>query len=212
MRVGARVAWAATAISAGILVLLGYFLDNPSVQTVRQLLLRWSMILAAVALFLGLFNLIWTVHWKRVVELEKGWAYSSLVIVFFLATFILGMLFGPDYRIVTLFFEYIQLPIEASLVALLAITLVLAGIKMMDRKRGYTSYLFLGAAVLVLIGSSSWVVSGDGRLAVLLGYLKVWLTQVWAVAGSRGILIGVALGAVTTGLRVLLAADRPYGE
>jgi hypothetical protein len=27
----------------------------------------------------------------------------------------------------------------------------------------------------------------------------------------RGILIGVALGALTTGLRVLFGADRPYG-
>jgi len=212
VRVGARVTWAAAAISAGILVLLGYFFNNPSVLAVREILLRYSMILAAVALFLGLFNLVWTVHWKRVVELDRGWAYSSLVIVFFLATFILGMLFGPDYRVVILFFEYIQLPIEASLVALLAIALVMAGIKLVIQKRGVTDYLFLGAAILVLIGSSSWVVSGDGGIALLLGYVKVWLTQIWAVAGSRGILIGVALGAVATGLRVLLAVDRPYGE
>ena len=30
------------------------------------------------------------------------------------------------------------------------------------------------------------------------------------VAGARGILLGIALGSLTTGLRVLLAADRPY--
>ncbi len=29
---------------------------------------------------------------------------------------------------------------------------------------------------------------------------------------ARGIVLGVALGAITTGLRVLLGADRPYGD
>ena len=30
------------------------------------------------------------------------------------------------------------------------------------------------------------------------------------LAGARGILLGVALGSLTTGLRILLGADRPY--
>jgi hypothetical protein len=30
------------------------------------------------------------------------------------------------------------------------------------------------------------------------------------VAGARGILLGVALGSLTTGLRILIGADRPY--
>jgi len=33
-----------------------------------------------------------------------------------------------------------------------------------------------------------------------------------AAGGARGILLGVALGSIVTGLRVLLAVDRPYGE
>ncbi len=212
MKIGSRVITTTVAISAGILVLAGYFLQSSGAQAVRLLLLRWTMILAAVALFLGLFNLIWSVHWTRVVDQETGWFYSSLVIVFFLATFILGVLFGPDYRVMVLIFEYIQLPVEASLIALLSVALVWAGIRMVMQRGQVTGYLFMGAAALVLLGSTAWVVSTDGQLAVLLGYAKVWLTQVWAAAGSRGILIGVALGAVTTGLRVLLAADRPYGE
>jgi hypothetical protein len=212
VRIGSRVITTTVAISAGILVLAGNFLPGSGAQAVRFLLLRWTMILAAAALFLGLFNLIWSVHWNRVVDQESGWFYSSLVIVFFLATFILGILFGPDYRIMILIFEYIQLPVEASLIALLSAALVWAGIRMILQRGQVTGYLFMGAAALVLLGSTAWVVSTNSQLAVLLGYAKVWLTQVWAAAGSRGILIGVALGAVTTGLRVLLAADRPYGE
>jgi len=45
----------------------------------------------------------------------------------------------------------------------------------------------------------------------ILGTVARWVTQVWALGGARGILIGVALGTLTTGLRVLFGADRPYG-
>jgi hypothetical protein len=32
------------------------------------------------------------------------------------------------------------------------------------------------------------------------------------VAGARGLLLGVALGAIATGARVLLGLERPYGD
>jgi hypothetical protein len=38
------------------------------------------------------------------------------------------------------------------------------------------------------------------------------ITLVPATAGARGLLLGVALGAIATGLRVFLGFDRPYGD
>jgi hypothetical protein len=46
---------------------------------------------------------------------------------------------------------------------------------------------------------------------VLGNMLYPWIAEVWALGGARGILIGVALGTLMTGLRVLFAIDRPYG-
>jgi hypothetical protein len=40
--------------------------------------------------------------------------------------------------------------------------------------------------------------------------IKDWVLDVPALAGARGILLGVALGTAATGLRVLLGLDRPY--
>jgi len=40
--------------------------------------------------------------------------------------------------------------------------------------------------------------------------IKDWILDVPALAGARGVLLGVALGTVATGLRVLLGIDRPY--
>jgi hypothetical protein len=122
------------------------------------------------------------------------------------------MLFGPDYQAVLLLFEYVQVPIEASLLALLAISLSLAGFRLLSRRKDLLSLAFMATALIVLLGTAPWPIGGDSLAFEGVSIVRAWLSQVWATAGARGILLGVALGAVTTGLRVLLASDRPYGE
>lgn len=211
MKLGPYLVWAAVASAAGFLVLLGYFTDAEILIGVRLLLIQWAVLLAAAALLLGLFNLL-NVHWNKVGLQEAGWPYSSLLILSFLITLIMGLLFGPDYQVTLALFQYIQLPVEASLLALLAVTLTLAGFRLLTRRRDLTSLAFMGTALLVLLGTAPWPIGAESFLARATGDLRAWVTQVWAAAGARGILLGVALGAITTGLRVLLASDRPYGD
>jgi hypothetical protein len=213
MRLRAYILWAPVAMGVGLLVLIGYFLPseiNP-LAAIRATLLQWAVWLAAAALLIGLVNLL-SVHWSKISLLEPGWPYSAILILFFLTTLVLGLVFGPDYPLVMLLFQYIQLPVEASLMALLSVTLVLAGFRLLGRRRSAASLVFLAVAMLVLIGTAPWPVGAGGGLQEMFVVGKRWLTQVFAGGGARGILLGVALGSITTGLRVLLAADRPYGN
>jgi hypothetical protein len=41
--------------------------------------------------------------------------------------------------------------------------------------------------------------------------IQTTITRVLASAGARGILLGVGLGTIATGLRILIGSDRPYG-
>jgi prolyl-tRNA editing enzyme YbaK/EbsC (Cys-tRNA(Pro) deacylase) len=50
-----------------------------------------------------------------------------------------------------------------------------------------------------------------GTIPVLSDTVRLFFAQVLAAAGARGILLGVALGTLTTGIRILFGADRPYG-
>ncbi len=211
MKIGTYMIWAAVAIGTGLLVLLGYFIELQVLVGLRLLLLQWAVLLAAAALLVGLFNLL-SVHWSKVSLQEVGWPYSAILILFFLVTLVLGLIFGPDYEVVRLLFNYVQLPVEASLTALLAVALTLAGFRLVSRRRDLVSVIFLGSALLVLIGTGPWPVASDSFIAQGFGDLRAWISQVWAAGGARGVLLGVALGAVTTGLRILLAADRPYGD
>ena len=111
-----------------------------------------------------------------------------------------------------LLFNAIQLPVEASLGALLAITLTLAGFRTLLRRRDLIGLAFIFTAVLVLIGSGPGIIPNASSGFVLFSGLRNWLAQVAAAGGARGVLLGVALGSIVTGLRVLLAIDRPYGD
>jgi hypothetical protein len=95
------------------------------------------------------------------------------------------------------------------LLALLAVTLIYASIRLLRRRLNLVSVLFLLTVLLVLISSAP--LPFFGNIPILGNLVHPLITQVFATAGVRGILLGVALGTLTTGLRILLGADRPYG-
>jgi hypothetical protein len=197
------------AIAAGTLVLLGYLLPK-LLGGLRQMLVQWAIILAAFALLLGIFNLA-SVHWKRA-RGPKGTPnrlYSAVLLLSLVLTILLVSYTGPtsiwSVWLVTTF----QVPVETSLLAVLAIVLVFAAARMLNRHLHWASLLFLGAAVLVLLGTTPLPIIGE---IAPLSKLHRWLAGGPALAGARGLLLGVALGTIATGLRILMGVDRPYGD
>ena len=203
--------WAAVAAAVGIFVLLGYFTNFDIIQNIRLLFMQWAALLAAAALLVGLANLV-QVHWRKLSLAEEGWIYSAVLILALLVTLILALSFGPDSTVALFIFEHFQLPLEAGLMALLSVTLLVAGFRLVTRRRDAFGILFLATALLVMIGTGPALGGSEGPVTVIMRDLRAWISQVWSAGGARGIAIGVALGATTTGLRVLLGADRPYGS
>jgi uncharacterized membrane protein len=99
----------------------------------------------------------------------------------------------------------IQAPIQASLSALLVFFVITAAYRLL-LVRNLESVVMLVVVILVLLGQMTL-----GLLPVL-PELKEWILDVPAMAGVRGILLGVALGAVLTGIRLLLGVERPYSD
>ena len=199
-----RVFTAVIAIAAGILILSGYFF--PALVGMQTLLLNWAIILTGVAALAGIFNLI-SVHIDKVRRGEKGGVYSALLVISLIATFFLGIILRPEHSAMKSLMNGIIIPSEAALLGILTISLIYAAIRLLRRRVDVMSVFFLLTAVFLLFGSATLPF---GEIP-LFGTLARWVTQVWALGGVRGILIGVALGALTTGLRVLFGADRPYG-
>ncbi len=197
----------AIAIAIGLIVLLGYFIPLPILTSVRIELVQWAIILAGVAVLVGVINLF-SVHLKKIRQKEKGAVYSLFLIAALLLTFILGIILGPDHSTMQLIFESVVIPVEASLMAMLAMTLIYASIRLLRRRSDLMTVVFLITALLVLLGTAPLPF---GPLPIVGDLIRPFIAQVLAAAGARGILLGVALGTLTTGLRIVFGADRPYG-
>lgn len=196
----------AIAISTGLLVLLGAFLPVPVLQPVRQILLSWTIPVAATAGLVAILNLL-SVHWRKLNSARERDYYSIILILAFIATFAAGLILGPAnpgfQKVVT----HIQFPVEASLMGVLTVTLTYASIRLFQRKRGWLAALFAASTVVFLILLSGFL-NIDGNIPLVKELLAALNTL--PVAGARGILLGIALGSITTGLRILIGADRPY--
>ncbi len=197
---------AAIAIVAGVLVLLGYFFPS-AFSGIQSTLISWATILAAFALILGIINL-GMVHWKKVTSKAPGSVYSVVLLVSLGLTIFLVGISGPAGGLSLWLFNTFQVPVEVSLLAVLAVILLFAGARLLSRRPRWNTILFLVTVLLVLLGSVPLFLIGD---VAPLASMKNWLAQVPALAGARGILLGVGLGTVATGLRILIGADRPYG-
>lgn len=193
------------AVLTGLIVLIGYFV--PILAPIQTILLNWAIILAGAAALVGVFNLV-SVHGNKITQREKGSIYSAVLLICLFGTFIFGLVLGPDNSSMRLLVNAIIVPVEATLMSLLAVTLLYASIRLLRRRTNLMSLVFIVTALLMLIGSATLPF---GEIGALNDFLRPWLQHVLALGGTRGILIGVALGTLTTGLRVLFGADRPYG-
>jgi hypothetical protein len=194
----------------GLLVLAGYFL--PMLAGLQSILLGWAAIAAAMASIVGVLSLI-SVHGDKVRRRGKGSIYSAILLLGLFISFVLGLILGfipPGLAspVFGLLFKAIILPSQAALMALLAVTLLYAAVRLLRRRPDLMSIVFLVSAILILLGSATLPF---GEIPVLSDLVRPWWSQVVALGGARGILIGVALGSLLTGLRVLFGMDRPYG-
>ncbi|MCD6344593.1 MAG: hypothetical protein J7M17_03180 [Anaerolineae bacterium] len=193
----------AVAISTGILVLLGSFLPVSPLREVRLFLIQWAMVLGIFAFILAFLHLL-RVHLIRLGRRGKGWSISLLVVLSAISVLLLVSTQGPTSQWSQHLMNDFLVPGESALLALTAVTLVLAGMRMLRARRTSGSILFLLIAVLMLVGTVPYV--------GILGEIADWIQGVPALAGMRGLLLGVALGTTMAGLRVVFGATRPHSD
>ncbi len=203
---------AVVAVAAGAVVLYHYFFPAPGALDVRSLLLQWAIALAAVALIVGVINLA-LVHLRKLGDEQAGSpVYSLVLLVALIGSFLASFLLGPNHQVTAWIFNHLQVPIESSLMAVLAVSLVFAAARLLGRKVTLFSISFVVTVVLVFLGSGPLANGNLPLISWLLATTHDWITEVFATAGARGILIGVALGTIATGLRILMGTERPYSS
>lgn len=190
------------AVVAG-LVTLASLLVLPDLST---LLLEWAAFLAAVALVVGILNLL-GIHLRRS---ASGNIYSMVLILGMVLVFGLAITdaLGLTEDGVSMVFNVVQAPLEAALASLLAFFLLFGGIRLWQRQRSGWSFLFLLTVLFLLVSQSPLPVAVEE----LVGPVRAFVVDVLVTPGVRGLLLGVALGTITFSLRLLAGLERPYSS
>jgi hypothetical protein len=205
-------------VSAGVIVLLSFVFESEMLALLRGVFVEWAVIVVAFTMFLGVLNVL-RVHGQRI-QNKQGRVYSLILIFSFLAVFIPGIMspdrvpqhlkefVGPAGSVVDFAYQYVQRPLQATLFSLMAFFVATAAWRAF-RIRSAASLVMFIAALLVLLGSIKLNV-GEGWGVIT--EAKNWASSVPAMAGARGMLLGIVLGTIVTGLRLLSGIDRPYSE
>jgi len=193
----------------------------------------WFDILAGVAFILGGGNLL-KVHLRKVSDKQAGFGYSIVTLVAFIVMLYVGLVkwdvppmeahpnssWSGEYRSVDSpfgwLYEYAFKPLTATMFALLAFYVASAAFRAF-RAKNIEAILLLGTAFIILLGrtfAGVWMtdwIDPDGPISGLrIENMTVTIMSVFNTAGMRAIMIGIALGIVSTSLKVILGVDRSY--
>jgi len=192
----------ALAIAFGLLTLLGLLF----VPAVGNALVSWAAFLAAVALLLGVINLL-GVHARRLATCN--W-YSTALILSMLIVFALAFtdFFKKTDGGVEKVFAVVQAPLEMAMASLLAFFLLFAVFRLLQRRRTVWSALFAVTVLVFLLASTAL----PSFLADVVDPVSNLAADIFVSAGMRGILIGIALGSIVVALRLITGLERPYDK
>jgi hypothetical protein len=195
----------------GVLMIGEFFIPHYGYHLITEEILEWGLILAAGAFVLGLINMV-QVNLPKIVHRERDWPYKVVMLVSLAVTLVIGFVGGlgrsdpgQAYR---WFFDFVLSPLNATMFGLLAFYISSAAFRAFRARNLEASILLVAACVVMLarvpIGEDLPLV-GE-RLPQFMN----WIMDVPNSAARRSIFIGAALGAVATGLRIILGIERSH--
>jgi membrane-associated phospholipid phosphatase len=193
---------------AGISFILEYFIPHRQVLSIFETIRQWAIIVIAFAYVLGLSNLV-RVNFHVIQKKQRDWPYKIILVLSVFFTLAVGIIpyFG-GIREGTIFdwvYYYAQYPLQATMFSLLAFFIASAAFRAF-RIRTFQASLLAVTAVLVMIGR---VPVGEKLWPGFPDFIE-WIMNVPQLAGKRAIMIGAALGAISTALKVLTGLERTY--
>lgn len=196
----------------GLIVLIDFVGVIPSVASVAFVLVDWAATLTALGILVGLASVAAT-HVRRMVRRDREWGYSAVLLFGMLTVVVVGIVGIPGITVlpqnlaeepIRRFFEIVYEPLASSLLALLAFFSLSVALRSFQRRSAEAIVIVVVALVVLVL---------QLPLVATVPYLDQalrWVNDYAALAGARGLLIGVAIGTLVAGVRVFLGFDQPY--
>jgi hypothetical protein len=199
----------------GIAFVIQYFIPHSPFDRFEQLFSDWFFIIAACAIWLGALNLL-KLSIIKVQKRKKDWQYAAIIIISWLAMAAAGIAGGPGFQtpgtVFTWMYDSFYTPLSATMFAILAFFVASASYRAF-RARNIQATLLLVAGFLVMMGR---VLFDDMIFGPFVSHftplsdISSFIMNYPNLAGQRAIMIGIALGTVSTALRIMLGIERSY--
>jgi hypothetical protein len=202
----------------GILTLGSYYVPTRASENYLEAMNKWENIVAGFAFLLGLFSLFFS-HYNKIRRKVDGWGYSIFVFIGFLLMVVPALVSngrqmeGAQLTSLGWGYRYMFNALSASMFSVLAFYIVSTAYRAFRIKSPQAGVLFTAALVVILgkvpLGQMIWQ-KVLGWTHVGIAEIVQWLMDVPVVAGRRGIMMGIAIGGIVTGLKIIFGIERQY--
>jgi hypothetical protein len=198
----------------GIAFVIQYFVPHFPFNKLNGWFSDWFSIIQACAIVLGALNLL-MISAQKVAGRKADWGYALVIILSFGLISYIGFAGGTGFREPGTSFDwmynYTYIPLSATMYAILAFFVASASYRAF-RARNAEATMLLFAAFFVMLGR---VPIGDMLTQFMpegarLSDVASWVMAFPQKAGQRAIMIGIALGLVSTSLRIILGIERSH--
>ncbi len=190
---------------AGAFFIADYFIPHTGFSNIAEQINGWTIIVITFSYILGVANVA-RINLDHIQKGSKDKFYKVVLLVCLFFMSIVGIVWGiQDGSVFDWFFLNVYYPMQSTMFALLAFYIASAAFRAF-RIRSVQAALLAITAVLVMIGR---VPVGEAIWKDFSNFSE-WIMNVPQLAGKRAILIGAALGAISTGLKVIAGLERTH--
>lgn len=211
----------------GIVMALTEFSPHAFSKKLNEEVIDWSLVIGLFALVLAVATLVQS-HWVRIRRRTEHWQYSYVVFAGMIIMLLIGvptilnkisflskihLSFGPKSPIFVWLFDYVQVPMDATMFSLLAFFIASAAYRAF-RARTLEATLLLVASLIVMIGNAP---VGDLIWNTVMPFAdnlpsdaRQWILDNPNLSARRGIILGISLGAISQSIRIILGIERSY--
>jgi hypothetical protein len=195
----------AIAVTSAIIIIVTLCFNVPAwLGDFAKQLDRWVAVSTAVVCGVGMGNLT-KVHMQNAKKQGSNWGQSILLLVITYGLLVLGLISGPSSKTYGWIFQSTVVPLGATVYAMLAFYTVSAAYRAFRAKTRDAAVLLV-AALIVLMGKAplgEYIWSG-------FGVITQWIMDIPQTAAMRALSFGMSIGALITGVRILIGIERPY--
>ena len=217
----------------GVILIIAMFIPHdPFFDMDRKFSIYYDVI-AVFAFILGGGNLL-RVHLDKVYQKRTDWKFSIVTIAGFFLMLIAGLFklgvhayvqegvqfsrWAADFQGTESLFKYLYdctfQPLQSTMFSLLAFFVASASYRAFRAKTLEATILLIAAFVILIrptpLGYYLTFWLPDPLAFLRVGNLSTWILAVPNMVGQRAIMIGIALGIVSTSMRLILGIERGY--